>query len=515
MLIISIITIPNGISIESQNIENFSPIIGLDGVSYFDSITEIQNFENNRGNIFTNSFLLSFIKSFPLLNKILSYFEIFLMREKIVKYYFTSDDSYEGYTIFGPEYSRFTYLINNNGKIVHWWKSDYIQGFGNYLLENGELFRLDLPGDNPIFRSGGVAGRVEKFDEDSNLLWEFEYSNLEYCSHHDIEPLPNGNVLLISWEYKTRNEAIAAGRDPSKLLSNALWPDHIIEVKPTGPTSGDIVWEWHAWDHLIQDYDPTKNNYGVVENHPELIDINFGNSYQDWLHTNSIDYNEEFDQILLSVHNFNEIWVIDHSTTTEEASGHTGGNSGMGGDILYRWGNPKTYRAGTVNDQKYYGQHGAVWVEPECPGEGNILVFNNGASRPGSRYSSVDEIVPPVDDNGSYYLEPGTAYGPEEQVWIYTSNYPPDLFSMILSNVQRLPNGNTLICSSVQGLFLEVTPEKNIVWQYKNILPNPFANAVARVWRYSTDYPGIPEEVNINQNEKDLNAIFYLIKYVL
>ena len=100
---------------------------------------------------------------------------------------------------------------------------------------------------------------------------------------------------MIAWEYKTSAEAIAAGRDPNKL-SDAMWPDHIIEVRPTGSTTGDIVWEWHVWHHLIQDYDSSKANYGVVGNHPELVDINYVISSQsDWLHANSIDYNEEFD----------------------------------------------------------------------------------------------------------------------------------------------------------------------------------------------------------------------------
>jgi len=403
--------------------------------------------------------------------------------------YFVYNEPFDGYTLFGPEYSTYTYLIDINGKIVHWWKSDYIQGFGNYLLENGELLRLDLPYDNPKFRSGGIAGRVEKFDENSNLLWEFEYSNTQHCSHHDIEPLPNGNVLLIAWEYKSEEEAIAAGRNPNKL-QRFLWPDHVIEVEPVGSNGGNIVWEWHVFDHLIQDYDPTKDNYGVVEDHPELININFGNTIPDWTHINSVDYNEEFDQILLSVNHFNEIWVIDHSTTTEEAAGHTGGRSGKGGDILYRWGNPKAYKQGTEEDRKYFSQHGASWVEKGCPGEGNILVFNNGIGR---AYSSVDEIVPPVDNKGNYVYTPGEAYGPDEQIWIYTTKNPNTLYSFILSNAQRLPNGNTLICSSGQGLFLEVTHEKDIVWRYQNILPNPFSNGVARVQRYPTDYPGIPE----------------------
>ena len=399
----------------------------------------------------------------------------------------SSAESYEGYTLFGPEYSRNTYLIKNNGIIVHIWKSKYIQGLCNYLLENGDLLRLDLPGDNPTFRGGGIAGRVEKFDQDSNLLWEFEYSNSDHCAHHDIEPLPNGNVLLIAWEYKTREDAIAAGRDPRKLQGDALWPDHIVEIEPTGSSGGIIVWEWHVWDHLIQEYDPSKDNYGVVEDHPELIDINYGNHQQDWNHINSIDYNEELDQILVSVHEFDEIWVIDHSTTIEEAADHTGGNSSMGGDLLYRWGNPQAYRAGNAGDKMFFGQHGASWVDAGCPGEGNIIVFNNGQSR---GYSSVDEIVPPLNSTGSYTHKPRTPYAPEEPIWIFTTDPPSDMYSMQLSNAQRLPNGNTLICSAQQGLFLEVTPDKNVVWKYSNILPTPYTNAVARIYRYPLDYPG-------------------------
>ena len=162
-------------------------------------------------------------------------------------------------------------------------------------------------------------------------------------------------------------------------------PDHIIEVQPTGQTSGDIIWEWHAWDHLIQNYDSSKANYGVVGDHPELIDINFGEFYlstDDWMHTNSIDYNPQFDQILISVHNFDEIWVIDHSTTTEEAAGHSGGNSGKGGDLLYRWGNPESYDAGTASDQKLFGQHDTQWIKPDYPGAGHISYLQQRVKPP-------------------------------------------------------------------------------------------------------------------------------------
>jgi len=422
---------------------------------------------------------------------------LFGIRTKILTRISNYNEPYEGYTLFGPEYSTYTFLIDMDGKIIHYWKSAYIQGFGTYLLENGDLLRLDEFGGNSAFMSGGRAGRVEKFDNQSNLLWEFIYANDEHCSHHDIKPLPNGNVLIIAWELKTKTEAISAGRNPNRLRSNTLWPDHVIEVEPVGSSGGNIVWEWHVWDHLIQDYDSTKENYGIVKDHPELIDVNFGTTDSDWNHINAIDYNEEFDQILLSVHNFNEIWIIDHSTTTEEAAGHTGGNSDKGGDLLYRWGNPQAYGAGDASDQQYFGQHGANWIKEGCPGEENILVFNNGGQ--GRRYSSVDEIVPPVDNNGHYEYVPSQAYGPDKPIWVYTTENPSDMYSMMLSNAQRLPNGNTLMCSANQGLFLEVTPEKEIVWKYQNILPTPTANAVARVVRYSLDYPGIPQAESINK----------------
>lgn len=404
---------------------------------------------------------------------------------------FNDPRAFEGYTLFSPEYSTNTYLINNSGEIVHTWGSNYIQGLAVYLLENGNLIRSDLPGANPTFLSGGVSGRVEIFDWNGTLVWYFEYSTNQYCLHHDIEVLPDGNILMIAWEYKTAEEAIAAGRNPDLLHDGELWPDHIIEVEPTGTSGGNIVWEWHVWDHLIQDYDSAKENYGVVADHPELIDINFGGRHADWNHLNSIDYNEEFDQILLSSHNQNEIWVIDHSTTTEEAAGCTGGRYGNGGDILYRWGNPQAYRAGGRNDQKFFGQHDAQWIESGCPGEGNILVFNNCNRGQGYQYSSVDEIIPPVDENGNYFITPGSAYEPKKQIWIYTAENPADFFSGHISGAQRLPNGNTLICSGANGIFFEVTINKQIVWEYVNQIPNLIDNHVFKICRYAPDYAGL------------------------
>jgi hypothetical protein len=384
------------------------------------------------------------------------------------------DDDSDGFNLFAPLRSTTTYLMDSEKNIVHTWESAYTPGNSVYLLENGNLLRTGNT-RSQNFNTGGAGGIVQEIAPNGAVLWEFEYDSNQYRQHHDIEPLPNGNVLMVAWEFKMEAEAIAAGRNPSLLNDGELWPDHIIEVDPTNDT---IVWEWYVWDHLIQDYAPTKANYGVVADHPELIDLNFTGgprSSADWNHINAIDYNEKLDQILLSVHSFGEIWVIDHSTTTAEAAGQAG-------DLLYRWGNPRTYDAGTASDQQLFVQHDAQWIPSGYPGEENILIFNNGTRRSGGNYSSVDEIVPPVDGNGNY-----TSDGPAAPTWTYTADNPTDFYAERVSGAQRLANGNTLICDGVNGVFFEVTPEGEIIWEYD------LGDDVFRVTRYAPSYPGIPD----------------------
>ncbi len=409
----------------------------------------------------------------------------------------------EGYILFTPERSTTTYLLDYNKEVVHTWENEYTPGHSTYLLENGLLLRTIFLGAHPIFLSGGMGGGIQEIDWNGTIVWDYRYSSNSHLSHHDVQQLPNGNILMIAWETKNFSEAVTAGRNPSLLTMFGVWPDHIVEVKPTGPTSGDIVWEWHVWDHLIQDYDASKANYGVVADHPELIDINYGTSTADWLHTNSIDYNEELDQILVSVHNFDEIWVIDHSTTTTESTGHTGGLYGKGGDLLYRWGNPIAYHTGTTNDQKLFGQHDVRWIKPGCPGSGDILIFNNGLGRPEGKYSSIDEIVPPVDANGTYYHEQGSAFGPEEPKWMYTAEDPTDFYSYMISGAQRLENGNTIICDGKHGFFFEVTSEKETIWEYTNPYPTPNLNNVFTIERYASNYSGLS---NIIQQPNNPNC---------
>ena len=365
----------------------------------------------------------------------------------------------DGQVLFAPMMSRTTYLIDRSGNVNHTWASDYLPGEGVRWLSNGAILRT-IKVD--AWDAGGAGGGVQIVQADGTVTWDYRYDSATHLSHHDVRMLPNGDVLLIAWEVKTYDEAINAGRNPNYLFGNEFWPDEIIEVKPTGPTSGTIVWEWHVWDHLVQDFDSSKANYGVVADHPELVDINYvTSSQQDLMHTNSIDYNAKLDQIVISVRYYSEIWVIDHSTTTEEAAGHTGGNSGRGGDLLYRWGNPQAYDRGTSSNRKLYEQHDTSWIDDGLSGAGDILIFNNGVNR---GYSTVDEITPPLEDNGSYYLASGSAYGPTALTWTY--NPQPHFYVSHLAGATRLDSGNTLICNGETGIIFEVTPDGTKVGQY-------------------------------------------------
>ena len=352
----------------------------------------------------------------------------------------------DGYVLFSPNTTHTTYLIDKNANIVNQWTSAYAPGLLGYLQPDGSLLRDGSPhgqGGNGFINAAGAGGLLERFAWDGTKNWEFAYDDATHLAHHDFEVLPNGNILLIAWELKSEAEATAAGRDPNLPGPGYLYPDHIVEVHPDYINGGGtIVWQWHIWDHLVQQFDNTKANwYGAtgVQEHPELINVNYVSSFdegagdpQDWTHANGIDYNADLDQIVLSSREFSEFWIIDHSTTTAEAASHAGGNSGQGGDLLYRWGNPQTYDAGTAGDRILYYQHDPRWIPDGLPGAGHITVFNNGVGRPGQDFTLIEEIAPPVDINGNYPLTPGQAYGPAAATWIYTP--PLSDFSAIISS---------------------------------------------------------------------------------
>lgn len=420
----------------------------------------------------------------------------------------------DGFVLLAPVSYTNTYLIDKCGREVHRWSSAYRAGQAAYLLPDGSLLRAGANTPlNAAFNAGGRGGIIERMDWNGAVMWSYAISSASECQHHDIKALPNGNVLALVWELKTAAEAAAAGRNASQIGA-ATWSEKLVELRPIGSNQATVVWEWHAWDHLVQEADPAKANYAPVAQHPELVHVNYNASaaQPDWLHFNAIDYNPALDQILLSVHGLNEVWVIDHSTTTAQAASHSGGASAHGGDLLYRWGNPAAYAQGTAASQKLFGQHNAHWLEAGLPYAGSIQIFNNGQGRPGGNSSSVDVITPSVNAAGQY--SGPLPYGPTALTATYADATPTSFFAMNISGAQRLPNGNLLVCNGPAGRVFEVTSQGNKVWDYLSPVgmsgpvaqgSTPTQNILFRAPFYASSYAafagrallaGAPLEVN-------------------
>ncbi len=403
-----------------------------------------------------------------------------------------------GYVLFAPNNATTTYLIDKCGKQVKSWASTYRPGQSCYILPDGNLLRSGNT-NNTTFNAGGKGGVIEKINWSGNVVWSYTISTTTECQHHDIKALPNGNVLAIVWESKTNTQAIAQGRNPA-LTTTTVWSEKIIEIQPIGLTGGNIVWEWHLWDHLVQDFDNTKPNFGIVASSPQLVNLNYSASSnttigQDWIHLNSIDYNPTLNQILLSSHSFDEVWIIDHSTTTAQAASHTGGNSTKGGDILYRWGNPQAYNNGSVANQKLFAQHNAYWIENGLPYQNQIMIFNNGNGRTGGNYSTVEIINPPVS---GFTYSTTLPYLPTTTSWIYNAANTYSFYAQNISGSQQLSNGNVLICNGPTGVFTEVSSTGTKLWEYVNPVntniitqgTTPTQNLAFRCSFYPSNYAG-------------------------
>ena len=431
---------------------------------------------------------------------------------------YSSEENYsEGNNLIYPHYQANAYLLNACGEIVHQWigPEEYRNHNTCYIQENGDLIRTlrrDV-GFAPIWSDIGET-LIECRNWNDSLKWSFSFLNETSRLHHDIEPTPQGTVLLISWDHYSVEEAKAFGRDSSLMLQEAFSPDKIIEYDPSVDS---IIWEWKAWDHLVQDRNSELPNYGVIKDHPRRIDINYENNQgrADWMHVNSIDYNPILDQIMINVPTFNEIWIIDHSTTTEEAKSSSGGNAGQGGDLLWRWGNPQAFGRGTTEDQQLFFQHDALWaldyLSEDQTDFGNISIFNNIKEE---AHSYVGMIAPSFDTlSQRYLLSSDSIFLPQDFYYEWSHPEADVIYSTGLSSVQVLPNNNKLICSGRNGITVELSPEEEIVWMYKTPFRNGFRveqgsdivnndNLTFRMRRYSPQYTAF--------DNKDLEPIEYL-----
>ncbi|WP_428560085.1 MAG: aryl-sulfate sulfotransferase [Solidesulfovibrio sp. DCME] len=414
-----------------------------------------------------------------------------------------SESSASGYVLIAPQDSTYTYLVDpDTGGVVHTWKSDYTAGLTAVLTDDGHLLRAGKVGSDYMLH--GMGGVIEEYDWDGKLVWQYFDSSDHEFQHHDFTVLPNGNILYIAAEVIPAEEAIALGRDPSQLRDGVLVADKMVEVMPVGATGGVVVWEWRAIDHIIQDNAPTKANYGDVAAHPERIDVNYQGRclYPDgWTHINGVDYDAATDTILVSSRNYNELWVIDHGTTTA-------GAAGPAGDLLWRYGNPRAYRAGTAADQVLFGQHNAKWIDDGLPGAGDILVFDNGVDRPQGTYSRVLEINVPDAAAAS----PGLGDKAASIVWSYVAARPTDMYSSKMSGAQRLPDGTTLVTVGDAGNLLTVSPAGATLWSYDTNLLTLEGSAARQdgsvfyVTWYAADSPALAAK-NLEAENPALGAL--------
>ncbi|KAK3284785.1 hypothetical protein CYMTET_7583 [Cymbomonas tetramitiformis] len=288
----------------------------------------------------------------------------------------SSQNSSYGYQLIVLERRHWTDLVDTHGQVKHRWFHSMASSKGAHLLPNGHLARSAYyaeEGDDPS-KTYDDAGLVEEVDWDGNVVRSCIYRSDKHVTTHDMMMMPNGNFLCnamveLDWDvchdlgmdlqhgigrqlyFKSLNvqkKASERHRLTPKLLCET---DGVVELKIVpNQTECEVVWEWWASDHIIQDLRPKAKNYGSIDDNPQLIDVNYGmdmymnnGGSPELLHLNSVDYNEELDQVMFNAMNKGETYIVDHSTTKKEAASHSGGKHGIGGDILYRWGNAQVY----------------------------------------------------------------------------------------------------------------------------------------------------------------------------
>ena len=441
--------------------------------------------------------------------------------------------AFDGYTLFAAHGK--TYLVDMSGRLVHQWNV----GTNPKLLEDGSL--LDASKDDP----SGFGG-FQRVDWDGKVVWQYTESRKDYAPHHDF--VRTYNTKLAAWTTMyianrtiTNEQALAVGADPATGPYDGAQVDSIVEVDD----AGTVVWEWWFLDHGVQTIAPSKPGYAgagkTVADWPGRIDLNMPGRplRKDWLHCNSMDYNQELDQVVVNAVQ-GEFVVIDHGNTfvAGDPAASLALAAGPKGDFLYRYGDPARYKQGTApsiplnwttsssGHKQIGGAHDIHWIRPGLPGEGHFLVFNNGQYLfESTNQSYADEIAPFLDskktDTGHYVNPPEAGYteyeGPRDdgkpkrnisnqRTWRYGTQSPTGMQAHIGGSAQRLPNGNTLICADTEGHFLEVTagsgdtaPE--IVWEYISpvtkdlgalrVMPDavPMTNSVFRAYRFAADDP--------------------------
>jgi len=377
---------------------------------------------------------------------------------------FNATETYSGFTLFTPlggddsmDGKGVMYLIDMSGNVVHRWNLSYRPMPYGFLLPNGNLMYSGETESGPR-PNAGKSGIIQEIDWDGNVIREFR----EDAMHNDFDKMPNGNILAIVWEKPPiKISGNIKGGIPGTEFNGSIWSDKIIEIDP----NGKIVWEWHSYNHLDLD---------------EFV-ISPLEKRNEWLHANSIDFLPKgnafngHESILISFKKISRVVIIDKTTK----------------NLSWVWG-----------ENHLNQQHDATLLS-----SGNVLVFDNGMRIVGELpHSRVLEIDTKTD----------------EIIWSYvgTGFIGNNFFSSILSGAQKLPNQNVLIAEGVTGRIFEVTPNKQIVWEYINpyYSKNEFKNAIFRAYRYGPndiEWPVKMPSPNKNLVEKTITKIILITAFVV
>lgn len=406
-----------------------------------------------------------------------------------------------GYLLVSPMSGSNTYLINPQGQVINTWVSSYNStGRSVFLEPNGDLIRTNSLGAAAPINTNGAGGVIQEFDWQGDLVGQFQYagydteggvSGLPYEQHHNIYVMPNGDIVMAVVQGYTLAQAQAAGFNGNLATQsgpegNLLWVEGLVEVKPNwAQDTYTTVWQWSFWNHLVQDVDPSgqtfytnsggqtiyTSDYETTIDDPGKLNANYEGSNTPALgrlydHINGIDYNAQYNEFAISSRVQNEIYIIDHSTTSDQAATSSGGNQGHGGDFLYRWGDPANY--GAPGAETLFMQHNVQWIPQGYPGAGDLIVMNNGDDRPGTPYTSIDEWTPPVTTTGGYTIGSSGAFGPTTETWNWSDSPNTAFYNSDGGGIDRLPNGDTIVAFGTRGLAFEINPSGQIVWQFQD-----------------------------------------------
>ena len=337
--------------------------------------------------------------------------------------------------------SNHSFILNKSGERL--WSWEFNESLGNdlKLLPSAHVLGMFNYEESPIKFGGGYAGLTQIIDFNDTITWEFKYASKNFLSHHESVFLPNGDLLMLSWERVSEKEAHMHGVN----MEGDIFPEKIIQIDTA---TKEIVWQWRSWDHIVQDHDATKLSYGDILENKELININYAlRENGDIMHANGIFYDATRDVLFVSINHYSEVWVIDHQYNVAETAGELG-------DLLFRLGNPRAYKD-TVASVFLDRTHTPNLIPEGYPGAGNLLLFNNGLK---AKKSVVYEFDIPekltIEDI--------------EKADLIRSFSDKNLSYGRISGAYRLSNGNTLICEGDYG-FWEITDQKEIVWQYKDV----------------------------------------------